>query len=425
MSRLIGLAFAILFPVLLQAADWPHWRGPSRNDHSPESSGFRESGWLPEKPEWQARVGEGASSPIVVGDAVYVLGYADGRDHLRCLNLKDGKIRWQVDHKSPRYGRFHTGDEGLYSGPSSTPEYDPASKFLFTLSSDGDLRCFDTLAKGQLIWSKNLYDEFQVGKRPRLTKAPLRDYGYTSSPLVLGDIVVAEVGSTERGTVMAFETKTGKLRWSSQLKDEAGHTGGMALMTVEKIPCLVVLTQRNLAVLRLDAGQEGKTLATFPWVTDFANSIAAPAVHGDAVLITAAYNQNALVKVRITLQGASEVWRAKTPSKVCTPVIAEGRVFLAWQKLRCLEWETGKVLWEGGQFGDPGSCILTRDKKLLTYGGKGRLVLSDATAEKYQELARKDLGFRSEAWPHLVLSQGRLLCRDRQGELICFRTTNP
>ena len=306
-----------------------------------------------------------------MGDGVYVQGFDGAKDVVRCLEAQTGKEVWSVAYKTTKYGRFHMGDEGLYSGPSSTPEFDAATGFLYTLSADGDLHCWDTREKGKKVWGKNLYDEYKVERRPQLTRAPRRDYGYTSSPLVHGDWLLVEVGSTARGTLVAFDRRTGKEVWASELKDEAGHTGGPALMTIEGVQCAAVLTQRNLAVIRLDAGKEGKTVATFEWVTDFANTIAGPAVHGDSVLIAAAYNHNAIVKLKVTLAGAKEVWRKKYPSKVCTPVIHDGSVYIAWQRVRCLSWETGELKWEGGVIGDPGSCVVTSDGRLVVYGQNG------------------------------------------------------
>jgi outer membrane protein assembly factor BamB len=298
----------------LHSGDFPHWRGPNRNDIVTESSGWSNGKWLSDKPAWTANVGSGASSPLVVGGRVYTLGWSGGKDTLRCLDARDGKELWSVDYRSPEYGRFHMGDEGLYSGATSTPEYDPDTKFIYTLGCDGDLNCWDTRAKGKKIWSLNLYTEYKAERRPKLTRAPQRDYGYTSSPLIHGDWLLVEVGSA-KGSLVAFDRKTGKQAWLSELKEEAGHTGGPAPITIEKIPCVAVLTQRNLAVIRLDAGNEGKTVATYPWVTDFANSIAGPAVHDDCVLITAAYNHNALVKVKITLKGAEKLWQKPFPRK--------------------------------------------------------------------------------------------------------------
>ncbi len=372
MTRLLSLALTLAFALTLQAADWPHWRGPNRTGVTDEASGWTGDAWLPDKPAWSAKLGEGASSPIVVGERVFTLGWEDGKDTLRCLSAKDGKELWSQSYKCPRYPRFHMGDEGIYSGPSSTPEFDPATGFVYTLSIDGDLICWDTNADGKKLWSRNLYDDYKVERRPKLTRAPQRDYGYTSSPLIHKDWLLVEVGSTKSGSVVCFDKKSGKEVWTSELKEEAGHTGGMSPMMVEGVPCVALLTQRNLAVIRLDAGKEGKTVATFPWVTDFANTIAGPAVEGDSVVIVAEYNHRAMVRVQFTLSEAKEVWRAKFPSKVCTPVIHDGCVYVAWQRIRCIDFKTGELKWEGGAIGDPGSCIVTADGKVIVYGRHGR-----------------------------------------------------
>ena len=419
-----ALGFAFALAAMAPAADWPHWRGPNRNDRSDESSHWTGKAWLPEKPAWTAKVGEGASSPIIVGDNVYLLGHASGRDVLRCINARDGEQRWAVDYRGPKYGRFHMGDEGLYSGPSSTPEYDTATGFIYTLGVDGDLNCWDVRATGKKVWGRKLYDDYQAGRRPKLTRSPQRDYGYTSSPMVHGDWLLVEVGSTTRGTLIAFDKRTGKELWASELKDEAGHTGGPAPMTIEGVPCVALLTQRNLAVIRLDKGQEGKAVATFPWVTDFANTIAGPAIHENFAVITAGYNHNAICKVKVTLRGAEEVWRTpRISSKVCTPVIHDGHVYLVWQRMRCLNFETGELEWEGGRFGDPGSCIVTADGRVITYGQNGKLALIEGAGRspgKYVELALRDQIHRALAWPHVVLANGRLYCRDREGNLAVF-----
>ena len=369
--------------------------------------------------------GEGASSPIVVGDRVFTLGWSEGKDTVRCLSATDGKELWSVSYECPRYGRFHMGDESLYSGPSATPEYDPATGFLYTLSVDGDLNCWDTNAKQKRVWRRNLYVDYQAQRRPKLTRAPQRDYGYTSAPFVYRDTLLVEVGSTKRGSVIAFDKKSGKQVWASELKEEAGHTGGMSPMTVEGVPCVAVLTQRNLAVIRLDAGKEGKTVATFPWVTDFANTIAGPAVHGESVVIAAGYNHNAMCRVKVTLNGAEEVWRKKFPSKVCTPVIDHDSVYVAWQRIRCIDLKTGKLRWEGGTVGDPGSCIVTSDGRLIVFGLRGKLALIEGarrSPDAYKELALKDKLFKALAWPHVVLAGGRVYCRDRDGNMMVFGT---
>lgn len=427
MPRLAAI-LVLALPLAAAGADWPHWRGPDRNGITVEPSGWSNGKWLAEKPSWTASLGEGASSPIVAEGKVYTLGWAGGKDTIRCLNAMDGKRIWSVDYKCPKYGRQHMGDEGLYSGPSSTPEYDPKTGYLYSLSTDGDLNCWDTRAEGRKVWGRNLYDDYKVVRRPHLGRGQQRDYGFTSSPLIHGDWLLVEVGSTNRGSVIAFDRTTGKEFWGSELKDEAGHTGGMSPMSVSDIPCIAVLTQRNLAVIRLDRGKEGRTVATFPWVTDFANTIAGPAVEGNSVVIAAGYNHNCMVRVAISLDGAKEVWRKRHPSKVCTPVIHKGTIYVAWNRVKCIDFQTGELKWEGGTVGDPGSCVVTKDGRLVVFGSSGRLLLVEGamrSPKEYKELAVRDKLFNSLAWPHVAVAAGMLYCRDRDGNLAAFVVHTP
>ena len=423
LSHKLVLATALIAVLPACGSDWPHWRGPTRNGLTPEPSGWDGNSWLARNPVWSKKVGRGASSPLVIGGRVYTLGRLNDRDAVISADARSGKELWKVSYRAREYGRFHNGDEGLYSGPSSTPEFDPETRFLYTLSVDGDLNCWDTIKEGKKIWSLNLYDRFKVKQRPRLTRAPMRDYGYTSSPLVHGSELLVEVGSTQ-GSLIAFDKKTGKQVWASELKDEAGHNAGPVPIEVEGISCVALLTQRNLAVIRIDHGHEGKTVAAYPWVTDFANNIASPAVHDNFVLVTSAYNHYAICKLRITLKGAEKVWQKPNPSKVCTPVIHDGHVYFTWQRVHCLDWQTGEQVWEGGAFSDPGSCAMTGDGRLVVYGGNGKLVLVESarrSPKKYTELAVRDHIFKSFAWPHVALAEGHVYCRDRDGNLACFK----
>lgn len=405
------------------AADWPHWRGLRRDDTTTEESGWRAGQpWVQGKPTWSANVGEGSTSPIVVQNQLYTLGWRDGKDHLVCLDAATGNELWRTSYQAPRYARHATGDEGLYSGITATPEFDPAAGLLYTLGVDGALNCWDSARAGASVWHVNLYDAYQVRQRRRIGRSGLRDYGYTTAPLVHGDLLLIEVGADE-GNVMAFDKRTGTRRWRSQAKDQAGHTGGLVPMTIEGVPCVAVLTLERLVVMRIDEGRAGETVATYPWETEFANNIASPVVSDDHVLITSNYNHSAICKLKITLQGAKKVWETPVASGVCTPIVHRGRVYWASHQFRCLDFETGKELWSGGSFGDAGSCILTKDERLIVWGRHGKLALVEAAERsngKYVELAARDNLSSTDVWPHVVLASGRLFCKDRTGGLHCF-----
>ncbi|MCI0682043.1 MAG: PQQ-binding-like beta-propeller repeat protein [Gemmataceae bacterium] len=407
----------------IRAADWPHWRGPTRNGLSPEPSGYQNGRWNIDKAAWHTNVGKGCSTPIVVGDKLYTMGWKSGKDHVVCLDAASGKQVWSQSYPCPLFGRKALGDQNQYAGPSSTPEYDAATGHLFTLSTDGDLCCWDTKNRGAKVWGVNLHAKYKVQQRPQVASSGHRDYGFTTAPLVYGDWLLVEVGAAE-GTVIAFDKGAGREAWRSELKEPAGHTGSVVPMTMEGVPCLAVLTHFHLAVLRLDKGNEGKTVARHPWVTEFANSIATPAVQGPYVLVTSAYNQMKLCKLKITSKGAEKIWETKNPSGVCSPVIHKGRVYLAWRTIRCVDFETGKLIWSGENVGYPGSCIVTADDRLIVWGKSGELFLAETAARsptKLTLLANNNHVLGDLAWPHVVLANGRLYCKDRTGALVCFQ----
>jgi outer membrane protein assembly factor BamB len=402
------------------AADWPHWRGPNRNDITSESSGWEQGAWPLGDPAWTRNVGRGATSPIVVEGRLYTMGWNGNRDYVYCLDAATGEELWKQSYACPKYGRRHNGDTGAYDGTTSTPSYDAATAYLYTLSTDGDLNCWDTGKNGEKVWSLNLYDAYAVKQRLFVGQG-LRDYGYTTSPLVYGDWVIVEVGDDE-GTLMGFDRATGKRKWASECKDPAGHSGGLVPMTVGRVPCVAVLTLHRLLVARLDWGHEGETVATYDWETDFANNIPTPAVSGDSVVLISGYNISKVVRLRVGFSGVTKLWEQKYISKVCCPVIYDDHLYFAWGKLRCLDFATGEQRWEGGRFRDDSSCLVTADGRLIAFGSRSIALVetADRSPTAYKELSLKTGVGSRQTWPHIVLANSRLYAKDREGNLFCF-----
>ncbi len=261
---MVPAVFAVLLAFSCCAADWPHWRGPARNDVVTETSGWNGDAW-PRGELWSADVGEGSTSPLVVAGRVYTMGWRGDHDHVVCLDANSGKTLWSRQYPCPQYGRQAMGDQGIYSGPSSTPEFDADTGLLYTLSTDGDLHCWSTRQQGALVWSTNLYDSFRIPRRPKVGRSGWRDYGYTSSPLVWKEWLIVEVGAVDEGNLVAFDKLTGARRWTSESRSPAGHNGGPVPIRVEGVPCVAVHNHDGLLVARLDPGHAGQTVATHPW----------------------------------------------------------------------------------------------------------------------------------------------------------------
>jgi outer membrane protein assembly factor BamB len=394
------------------AADWPQWRGPNSNDITPDSSGWA-AGAQPSR-LWSKNVGAGSSSPIIAGGKVYAMGWQGGNDAVFCFDGKTGEELWKQTYPSKIQSRVKKADEGQYGGPTSTPSFDAATGFLYTMGIDGDLKCWDTAKKGAPVWGKNLFDELKVKARPD------HDYGFTACPLVLGDVVICEATSPG-GTVTAFDKKTGVRKWSSACTDPAGHSGGPGLMNVGGAENLVYLTLRNVVVIGASKGNEGKTLGATPWTTSYDINAPSPATLGNLVFVTAGYNHNELKCYEFGAGGLKEKWRANTGATVCSPVAYKDSVFLVDKALKCIDIATGKVKWQGGNFGLGNCLVAAGDNKVIAFG-EGRLVLVDAAATKYEELAKVEGLVPATSYPHVALSDGLIVVKDFKGAMVGLST---
>src|SRR5688572_12598459 len=104
MQRLSLLVLS-LTTLALMAADWPHWRGPSRDGLTTESSGYKDGKWNLGKPLWSGHVGEGSTSPLLVGDRLYSMGHFNKTDYVLCLDASTGKEVWKFSYPARKYGR--------------------------------------------------------------------------------------------------------------------------------------------------------------------------------------------------------------------------------------------------------------------------------------------------------------------------------
>src|SRR5579872_688613 len=101
------------------SSDWPQWRGPNRD-------GVARGVKVPEKwpktlkEEWKATVGEGVSSPVVVGDKAFVFTRQKEDEVVLCLDLLTGKEVWKSMPYPAPY-QWWLGEGNFSKGPRSTP----------------------------------------------------------------------------------------------------------------------------------------------------------------------------------------------------------------------------------------------------------------------------------------------------------------
>src|SRR5262245_59322844 len=132
----MGLTAAFLSS-FASAADWPQWRGPSRDGKSTDVGLLKEWSATGPKLAWRtAGLGKGYGSVSLQGNRLYVVG--DERDDsvLRCFSADGGKTLWSA--KVGKSGMC--GPSGWdFAGPRSTPTVD--GELVFAVNQWGEFTC--------------------------------------------------------------------------------------------------------------------------------------------------------------------------------------------------------------------------------------------------------------------------------------------
>jgi hypothetical protein len=101
-------------------------------------------------------------------------------------------------------------------------------------------------------------------------------------------------------------------------------------------------------------------------------------------------------------------------------VVHEGHAFgLDGRILACIDLEDGTRKWKGGRYGNGQLVLLPQQDVLLLLSDEGELALVEATAERFQELARFK-AIDGKTWNHPVLVGNVVLVRNGE-EMAAFR----
>lgn len=198
MRILFAKYFILLFAVASVASDWSQWRGSRRDGYSVEH--MVAGSWPAEvKKLWRVSVGEGHSSPVILGSRIFVFTREADHEVARSLDSQTGKVIWRQSYAAPY--DVYPGAISHGKGPKSTPVV--SGQHLFTLGISGILTCFD-ISDGHIVWQKNFAGSFPKTFPP---------FGASMSPLVEGNILIAHLGGHEGGSLIAFDTVSGKEKW--------------------------------------------------------------------------------------------------------------------------------------------------------------------------------------------------------------------
>ena len=400
-SRFNSLAICVVLSLAgqqLPAGDWPQILGPNRDGLAAKDERLADS-WPKEGPAvlWQRKVGGGFAGLAVAQETAVLFHRVDDDEVVEALDVTTGKPRWTS--KSPTSFSSGFSDD---QGPRCTPLIHGDRVIVFGVQ--GMLRCLE-LKSGKKVWERATHAEF---------KAPEGYFGAGSSPIVVGDKVLVNVGAGKAGAgVVAFDLATGKTLWKS-VSDDASYSSPI-VRTIDGVQHVIFVTR--LKTVSVDP-ETGKVRFEFPFGKRGPTVNGATPVVLDGNLLVSAHYGVGAVFAKIGASSADEVWNSDDifSSQYMTPLAHNGLFYgvhgqerVSEPDLRCFDANTQKVLWSKKDFAF--GTMIQADGKFVTLTTDGELILWKPDSKRYQELARTTV-FRSTTRALPALSNGRLFVRD-------------
>jgi outer membrane protein assembly factor BamB len=380
--------------------EWPGFRGPHRDG---VIRGIRIStDWSASAPTemWRKPIGPGWSSFAVSGDLLYTQEQRGEEELVSCYKVSTGEPVWRHSDAV----RFYESNAG--AGPRGTPAI--AGDRVYAIGATGIVNALDART-GARIWVRNVSAD---------TGTSIPGWGFASSPLVVGDVVIIAAG----GQLIAYDTSSGDQRW-------VGQSGGSGYSS----PHLATIDGVSQALLMRGARTISVSPATGTLLWDHtagppATSMLQPAFtpEGD-VLIAGGDSMGGTGMRRLAVQHAAGGWKVEERwhSRGLKPyfndfVVHKGHAYgFDGSILSSIDLADGARRWKGGRYGSGQMLLLADQDLLLITSEEGELALVSATPDKFTELARIP-ALNGKTWNHPVVVRGILLVRNGE-EMAAFK----
>ena len=418
--RLVTCLVIVLVAKRAAADDWPRFRGPNVDGICSET------GLLPSWPEggpkklWEIKnLGRGWSNISFAGGRMFTMGdrKAEGnttRQYVLALDEATQQELWATP-----IGPGHS------DGPRCTPTVD--GDLLYALGTDGDLVCLET-ATGKLQWAKNYIRDFGSENIP---------WKFSESPLVDGEKLVCTPGSHD-AMMVALNKKTGEVIWKCPMpnlgpkgKDRAGYAS-MVVAEIDGVRQYVQNTGRGIVGVEASSG---KFLWGYNRIAGASAEIPTPVVRGNYVFAANGYDTGSAV-LKVTRQGdrfnVEEVcflgpkqFQNHHGGFVLVGDYIYGGHGHNAGALTCIEFLTGKIMWQAEPLGKGSASVLYADGKLYVRYENALVALVDASPKGLQ--IKGTFKTPTERMPnrtHPVIHDGKLYLRAHD-VLMCFDIRQP
>jgi outer membrane protein assembly factor BamB len=384
---------------------WPGFRGPGRDG---VARGVRiATDWAASPPVelWRRPVGPGWSSFAVQGNRIYTQEQRGEDEVVTSYDTATGAPVWT--HRDPV--RFFESNAG--AGPRGTPTL--ANGRVYTFGATGILNALGA-EDGAVLWSRDASaDAEQTTSMGSGEKKKVPDWGFSSSPLVVDDVVIVAAA----GQLLAYEAATGKPRWT-------GPAGGVSYSsphraTIGGVTQVLLLSGAGVTSV---GPADGKTLWQHAW-RGF--PIVQPALTAEGDVLVSMSGESGVRRLAVTHADAGWAVAPRWTSAGLKPyfndfVVHEGHAFgFDGRILSCIDLADGTRKWKGGRYGNGQLLLLPDQGVLLVLSEEGELALVRAAPDQFTELAR----FRAiegKTWNHPAIAGAVLLVRNGE-EMAAFR----
>jgi outer membrane protein assembly factor BamB len=375
-------------------------------------AGFPRSGLVA---AWRAAIGEGYAGPAVAGERVVIFHRQGTRELVTAYQLKTGEKLWEAG-----FATAYRGGIDPDQGPRCVPVV--AGDAVIAYGPAGSLHCI-ALADGRVRWSRPVLAELNGDEGY---------FGAGSTPLVVDNLVLVNVGGREKAGIAAFALASGKTVWTAGQEDASysaatltRRDGRPVALFVTRYSCLAIEPATGKTLFRFPFGKRGPTV-----------NAATPLAFDGRVFLTASYGIGAVMKrwdASTPLDAPADLWAndESLSSQYSTPVHYQGYLYgthgredIGRAALRCVSAKTGAVAWEVEDFGV--ANVIRAENKLLVVGIDGVATLAMASPDRFEKLASSRLpasaGALTRALP--AFASGQLVLRTNtrgsdSGELLC------
>jgi len=307
----------------------------------------------------------------VVGERL-VTGLSDGEsDFLTALDAATGKELWRY-----RISEVHRGHDGSDDGPIASPTIHDG--VVYTLSPRGRLFAV-RLGDGGELWSYSLVKGLGASE-------PF--YGFGSTPVVVGGVLVVQSGAPDGRSIAGFDRKTGELLWSTE-EGVVEYQTPIALRVDGEEQVFAVTSQHFLGL----EPRTGKVIWKHEHSAEDREAFRStqPLRIDEGTVLLSDMPRSVLVRVKKAAGGfeTETLWQSRALRGSLSTPVSHGDYLYGYAGrsiLTCVDAGSGETVWKSRQPG--GGALVLVDGHLVILAPSGEVVVAEATPEGYREKAR-------------------------------------